>query len=99
MNYMATGLYANLVTGVGLERLERVLDMHTAIPALVESCSLGNNIAVALLLTIMAQYTRVPVQLDRKEYVSIKLIVQPSQMLFSLNYILCRHARLSKWPN
>lgn len=68
MNYMATGLYANLVTGVGLERLERVLDMHTAIPALVESCSLGNNIAVALLLTIMAQYTRVPVQLDRKEY-------------------------------
>ncbi|KAH8357239.1 hypothetical protein KR084_011227 [Drosophila pseudotakahashii] len=67
MNYMATGLYANLVTGVGLERLESVLDLHAAIPAMVESCRLANNIAVALLLTIMGQYTGVPVRLDNKE--------------------------------
>ncbi|XP_017007548.2 uncharacterized protein [Drosophila takahashii] len=67
LNYMATGLYDNLIRGVGLERLESVLDMQAAIPSLVASCRLGNNIAVALLLTIMGQYTGVPVQLDNKE--------------------------------
>ncbi|XP_052842842.1 uncharacterized protein LOC128256487 [Drosophila gunungcola] len=67
INYMATGLFENLVTGVGLERLEKVLDMQAAIPALVESSRLGNEVAVALLLTVMAQYTGVPVQLDSRE--------------------------------
>ncbi|XP_043652846.1 uncharacterized protein LOC122619785 [Drosophila teissieri] len=68
MTYMASGLYEKLVTGVGLERLERVLDMQAAIPALVESCRLGNDIAMALLLTIMSRYTGETVQLDNKEY-------------------------------
>ncbi|XP_017131733.1 uncharacterized protein LOC108148928 [Drosophila elegans] len=67
INYMATGLFENLVTGVGMERLEKVLDMQAAIPALVESSRLGNEVAVALLLTIMAQYTGEPVQLDSRE--------------------------------
>ncbi|XP_017082770.1 uncharacterized protein LOC108115710 [Drosophila eugracilis] len=67
IHYIASGLYENLVTGIGLERLERVLDMHAAIPALVESSSLGNDISVALLLTIMGQYTGKSIPLDNKE--------------------------------
>jgi len=69
MFYMASGLYENLITGVGMERLERVLDLQAAIPAMVESCHLGNDVAMALLLTIMGRYTGEPVELDQKEYV------------------------------
>lgn len=68
MFYMASGLYENLITGVGMERLERVLDLQAAIPAMVESCHLGNDVAMALLLTIMGRYTGEPVELDQKEY-------------------------------
>ncbi|XP_017058638.1 uncharacterized protein LOC108099561 [Drosophila ficusphila] len=67
IQFMALGLYDNLVVGVGMERLERVLDVQAAIPALVQSCTLGNNIAVAFLLTIMGKYTGQPVQMDNKE--------------------------------
>ncbi|EDV54124.1 uncharacterized protein LOC6555139 [Drosophila erecta] len=68
VTYMASGLYEKLINGMGMERLERVLDMQAAIPALVESCRLGNDIAMALLLTIISRYTGEPVQLDHKEY-------------------------------
>ncbi|EDX13950.1 uncharacterized protein LOC6729126 [Drosophila simulans] len=68
MFYMASGLYENLITGVGMERLERVLDMQAAIPAMVKSCPLGKDVAMSLLLTIMGRYTGEPVELDQKEY-------------------------------
>ncbi|KAH8382822.1 hypothetical protein KR009_005494 [Drosophila setifemur] len=64
IHFIAVGLHANFVDGVGIERLEKVLDLHTAIPALVKSSTVGNDIAVALLLTIMGQYTGVPVKLE-----------------------------------
>lgn len=58
------GLHKNLVgEALGKERLERVLDIHAAIPALVRSSKLGNDIAVALLLTIMGKYAKVRVEL------------------------------------
>ncbi|KAH8332701.1 hypothetical protein KR074_009258 [Drosophila pseudoananassae] len=55
--FIALGLYEKFVDGLGAERLEKVLDIHTAIPALVKSSRVGNDIAVALLLIIMEKYT------------------------------------------
>ncbi|XP_016983044.1 uncharacterized protein LOC108047401 [Drosophila rhopaloa] len=65
--FMATGLFENFVSGLGLERLEKVLDVQAAIPAFVESSGLGLNVAMALLLTIMGRYIGVQVYLDNKE--------------------------------
>ncbi|KAH8288518.1 hypothetical protein KR054_004391 [Drosophila jambulina] len=64
VQYIVIGLHKNLVNEeLGKERLERVLDLHAAIPALVMSSKLGNDIAVALLLTIMGEYAKVRVEL------------------------------------
>ncbi|KAH8337441.1 hypothetical protein KR059_010019 [Drosophila kikkawai] len=64
VQYIAIGLHKSLVDeALGKERLERVLDIHDAIPALVKSSKLGNDIAVALLLTIMGHYAKVSVEL------------------------------------
>ncbi|XP_017100067.2 uncharacterized protein [Drosophila bipectinata] len=59
--FIALGLYEKFVDGLGEERLEKVLDIHTAIPALVKSSRVGNDISVALLLIIMEKYTGKPV--------------------------------------
>ncbi|KAH8243340.1 hypothetical protein KR032_006614, partial [Drosophila birchii] len=64
VQYIAIGLHKNLVDeALGKERLERVLDIHAAIPPLVTSSKLGNDIAVALLLTIMGEYVKKRVEL------------------------------------
>ncbi|KAH8264074.1 hypothetical protein KR038_002220, partial [Drosophila bunnanda] len=64
VQYIVIGLHKNLVgETLGKERLERVLDIHAAIPALMKSSKLGNDIAVALLLTIMGEYAKVQVDL------------------------------------
>ncbi|KAH8313732.1 hypothetical protein KR067_010945 [Drosophila pandora] len=62
IHFIALGLFEKFVDGLGAERLEKVLDLHTAIPALVKSSRVGNDIAVALLLIIMEKYTETPVK-------------------------------------
>ncbi|XP_017035840.1 uncharacterized protein [Drosophila kikkawai] len=79
VQYIAIGLHKSLVDeALGKERLERVLDIHDAIPALVKSSKLGNDIAVALLLTIMGHYAKVPVELGsnnaQKAFALAKLV-------------------------
>ncbi|KAH8367406.1 hypothetical protein KR200_000005 [Drosophila serrata] len=64
VQYIVNGLYKNLVgESLGKERLERVLDIHAAIPAMMKSSKLGNDISVALLLTIMGEHAKVRVDL------------------------------------
>lgn len=99
IHFIAFGLYEKFVDGLGAERLEKVLDLHTAIPALVKSSRVGNDIAVALLLIIMEKYTGTLVKKELTGNVSITIqLIQFSLVwrfhLFTLN----RLERLSKWP-
>ncbi|XP_022213843.1 uncharacterized protein LOC111068584 [Drosophila obscura] len=64
IHFIANGLYDKLVLGVGAEQLENVFNVEVAIPPLVLSSGHGRHVAMALLLTILGRYTKVPVKLQ-----------------------------------
>ncbi|KAH8306347.1 hypothetical protein KR018_008486, partial [Drosophila ironensis] len=65
--YIAHGLYEKFVDGLGEERLEKILELHAAIPAMMASCRLGRDLAVVLLLIILGKYTETPVPVGTSE--------------------------------
>ncbi|XP_033252126.1 uncharacterized protein LOC117191330 [Drosophila miranda] len=64
IEFIANGLYKNFVQGVGAKRLENFLNMQAAFPRLMLSSGSGSDIALALLLTILSRYTKVPARLQ-----------------------------------
>ncbi|XP_033252072.1 uncharacterized protein LOC117191270 [Drosophila miranda] len=64
IDFIANGLYKNFVQGVGAKRLENFLNMQAAFPRLMLSSGSGSDIALALLLTILSRYTKVPARLQ-----------------------------------
>ncbi|BFF92417.1 uncharacterized protein DMAD_10483 [Drosophila madeirensis] len=65
IDFIANGLYEKFVHGEGAKRLQNVLNMQMAIPHLVLSSGHGSGVAMALLLTIFARYTKLPVKLQK----------------------------------